>query len=174
MCKQIIIKKKSTCPVPLLLGATCQTTPKVHNERHTVNQRRLPSLSQSMQLSCIYVSAVPQKIFPRMFTDWSNKMLQKRLKRNSLTKRKIIYLSCSPRYYVFEFSRLRSVIFCESLDELSYTHYLCLSQCIWDWPRHFCKCADKDPRSGNVYQYQIALRKALSTEALNHSLKDLP
>lgn len=52
--------------------------------------------------------------------------------------------------------------------------YSCLSQCIWDWPRHFCKCAHKDPSSGNIYQYQIALRKALSTEALNHGLKDLP
>lgn len=50
---------------------------------------------------------------------------------------------------------------------MSYMHYSCLSQCIWDWPRRFCKC-------GNIYQYQIALRKTLSTEALHHGLKDLP
>ena len=42
------------------------------------------------QLSCICGSAVTQKLFLRMFTDQSYKMLQKRLKRNPVTKRKII------------------------------------------------------------------------------------
>lgn len=173
-------KRNSHPPAPPLLEATCQSTQTASNERHVdgevifyLNKCDFLAFMGQLLLRSYFQRCLQTKVIQCCKKRFKNTIVSKR-KNTSSVHRDATYLTL-PDWEVLQMNARYTAEdsnWSVSLQRCHMSH-LCLSQYIWDWPRSFCNSAHKDPSLGNIYQYQIALRKVFSTDAFNRGLKDL-